>query len=150
MRKSYQVWLPVFLGCLLTLAANAQSFRVQCPTSTITHPVAANNNSEPAYMAPTYTPSTGAATDSGNGAGHVNGNGSGNGSGGLPAEQPAMTRFSWAAFLLSQTEALTDVFAAALDYASKCHGNHIKPEDVRALMTTAFINLAQRGGLRAG
>ena len=33
--------------------AGAQSFRVQCPTSTITHPNAANNNSEPAYTAPT-------------------------------------------------------------------------------------------------
>src|SRR5207302_7423910 len=39
--------------------AMAQSFRVQCPTSTVTHPVAANNNSEPAYSGPTYTaPST--------------------------------------------------------------------------------------------
>jgi len=90
-----------------------------------------------------------AAKDPLNGAGQVNGNGSGNGNGSVPA-QPAMARFSWAPFLLSQTEALTDVFAAALDYASKGHGNHIKPEDVRALMTTAFINLAQRGGLRAG
>jgi len=59
MRKSYQVWLPVFLVCLLTLAANAQSFRVQCPTSTITHPNAANNNSEPPYAGPTYTGTTG-------------------------------------------------------------------------------------------
>ncbi len=33
--------------------AHAQSFRVQCPTTTITHPVAANNNSEPDYTAPT-------------------------------------------------------------------------------------------------
>jgi hypothetical protein len=34
----------------------AQSFRVQCPTSTITHPTAANNNSELAYAGPTqYT-----------------------------------------------------------------------------------------------
>ena len=31
----------------------SQSFRVQCPTSTITHPTAANNNSEPAYNGPT-------------------------------------------------------------------------------------------------
>jgi hypothetical protein len=52
--------------CLLTLAvslgtgaANAQSFRVQCPTSTITHPVAANNESEPAFTGPTYTGTTG-------------------------------------------------------------------------------------------
>jgi len=49
MRKSLQVWLPILLICLATVAASAQSFRVQCPTSTITHPVAANNNSEPAY-----------------------------------------------------------------------------------------------------
>jgi FtsP/CotA-like multicopper oxidase with cupredoxin domain len=44
-----------------TLPALGQSFRVQCPTSTITHPNAANNNSEPAYNGPTYlatTPST--------------------------------------------------------------------------------------------
>jgi len=37
------------------LPAAAQSFRVQCPNSTITHPNAANNNSEPAYVGPTYT-----------------------------------------------------------------------------------------------
>jgi len=53
MRKSLQVWLPILLICLATVAASAQSFRVQCPTSTITHPVAANNNSEPAYNGPT-------------------------------------------------------------------------------------------------
>src|SRR5260370_102602 len=35
------------------MSATAQSFRVQCPTSTITHPTAANNNSEPAYAGPT-------------------------------------------------------------------------------------------------
>ena len=57
MSKSLQVWLPILLVCLLTGAATAQSFRVQCPTSTITHPVAANNNSEPAYNGPTqFTP----------------------------------------------------------------------------------------------
>ena len=37
-----------------TMSATAQSFRVQCPTSTITHPSALNNNSaEPAYTGPT-------------------------------------------------------------------------------------------------
>jgi FtsP/CotA-like multicopper oxidase with cupredoxin domain len=35
------------------LPAAAQSFRVQCPTSTITHPTASNNNAEPAYIGPT-------------------------------------------------------------------------------------------------
>jgi len=71
MRKPYQVWLPVFLVCLMTLAANAQSFRVQCPTSTITHPTAPN--AEPAYTAPTYTPVTGAATYLSGRTGPVNG-----------------------------------------------------------------------------
>ena len=39
--------------------AAAQSFRVQCPTSTITHPVAVNNNSEPVYAGPSYTGTSG-------------------------------------------------------------------------------------------
>jgi hypothetical protein len=53
MRKTLQVWLPIFVACLATVSVSAQSFRVQCPTSTITHPNAANNNSEPAYTGPT-------------------------------------------------------------------------------------------------
>ena len=40
-------------GLLQALPAEAQSFRVQCPSSTITHPAAANNNAEPAYTGPT-------------------------------------------------------------------------------------------------
>jgi FtsP/CotA-like multicopper oxidase with cupredoxin domain len=44
---------PLILLTLLALPAGAQSFRVQCPQSTITHPVAANNNAEPAYSGPT-------------------------------------------------------------------------------------------------
>jgi FtsP/CotA-like multicopper oxidase with cupredoxin domain len=51
------------LAALLMIAASvpaqAQSFRVQCPASTITHPVAANNNSEPAYVGPSYTGTAG-------------------------------------------------------------------------------------------
>ena len=43
--------LTVLVG--LATMAGAQSFRVQCPTSTITHPNAANNNAEPAYVGPT-------------------------------------------------------------------------------------------------
>src|SRR5215470_11076359 len=45
---------------LVALPAFAQSFRVQCPTSTITHPTAANNNSEPTYKGAT-TFATGSA-----------------------------------------------------------------------------------------
>src|SRR5882672_9108190 len=46
--------LPTILLALLSLPAAAQSFRVQCPTSTVTHPSALHdNNSEPAYTART-------------------------------------------------------------------------------------------------
>ena len=45
--------LPAVLLALLATPAGAQSFRVQCPTSTITHPNAASNNAEPAYTGPT-------------------------------------------------------------------------------------------------
>ena len=54
MRKSHHIWLPILLVCLATVAANAQSFRVQCPTNTVTHPsILHDNNSEPAYTGPT-------------------------------------------------------------------------------------------------
>ena len=40
--------------CIAAITANAQSFRVQCPTSTITHPSSLNNNNaEPPYTGPT-------------------------------------------------------------------------------------------------
>ena len=52
-RKIHQFCLLALLVCVVTAIASAQSFQVQCPTSTITHPVAANNNSEPAYTGPT-------------------------------------------------------------------------------------------------
>src|ERR1039457_1869783 len=44
------------------LPATAQSFRVQCPTSTITHPITPSNdnNSEPAYTGPTVFTTSGA------------------------------------------------------------------------------------------
>ena len=59
MRKLHHIGLFIALVCLSTGVARAQSFRVQCPTSTITHPVAANNNAEPAYAGPTYTGTSG-------------------------------------------------------------------------------------------
>jgi FtsP/CotA-like multicopper oxidase with cupredoxin domain len=49
----YRYGIVVLLLSLAALPAMAQSFRVQCPTSTITHPTAANNNAEPAYTGPT-------------------------------------------------------------------------------------------------
>jgi Multicopper oxidase len=56
MKRLYQAWLPMLIVCLAPTIANAQSFRVQCPTSTVTHPDPGNagvNNSEPAYTGPT-------------------------------------------------------------------------------------------------
>src|SRR2546430_12400460 len=47
----------------------AQSFRVQCPTNTVTHPNPVNNNSEPTYVGPTYTGANGYGTTPA----HVNG-----------------------------------------------------------------------------
>ena len=60
-----------------------------------------------------------------------------------PVAQTAPARPQWADHLLYQTNVLTDVYAAALKHSSMTHGNAVKPEDVRALMTTAFINLAK-------
>jgi FtsP/CotA-like multicopper oxidase with cupredoxin domain len=49
-RKPYHAWFPILLVCLTSVAASAQSFRVQCPTTTITHPSSLHsNNSEPSY-----------------------------------------------------------------------------------------------------
>jgi FtsP/CotA-like multicopper oxidase with cupredoxin domain len=53
MKKPCKILLPMVL-CLAPLTAGAQSFRVQCPTSTITHPATLNNNDiEPPYTGPT-------------------------------------------------------------------------------------------------
>jgi len=67
MKKAFEIWVPVVLICFATLDASAQSFRVQCPTSTITHPASkpnsptGDNNSEPPYNGPTQftRPTTG-------------------------------------------------------------------------------------------
>jgi hypothetical protein len=54
MRRPYQLWSLFALICLATVAASAQSFRVQCPTTTITHPNAVTSlQGEPAYNGPT-------------------------------------------------------------------------------------------------
>ena len=67
-RRLHQISLLTLVVSLGTVAASAQSFRVQCPTSTITHPVAANNNAEPAYTGPSYTGQTSTPTGTVNGA----------------------------------------------------------------------------------
>jgi hypothetical protein len=56
-------WIALGLLGLCTTPAMAQSFRVQCPTSTITHPSSLTNTSlEPAYTGPTAFTSTNTTT----------------------------------------------------------------------------------------
>jgi FtsP/CotA-like multicopper oxidase with cupredoxin domain len=62
-----KLWLLVGLTCIAALPASAQSFRVQCPTSTITHPnltvdPVTGKDTEPAYTAPTTFVSTNTTT----------------------------------------------------------------------------------------
>ena len=59
--------------------------------------------------------------------------------------QAAGAQPEWAQVLSLQTNMLSDVYAAALAHASATHGYAIKPEDIRALLTTAFINLSKGG-----
>ena len=49
-RNISRLCFSVALMCVASLTASAQSFQVQCPTTTITHPANLHdNNSEPAY-----------------------------------------------------------------------------------------------------
>ena len=69
MKGLYQLWLPMLLVGFATVGASAQaggSFRVQCPSTTITHPTAMT--SEPAYIGPTYTGQNSTPTGNVNGA----------------------------------------------------------------------------------
>ena len=47
--------------------------------------------------------------------------------------------------LLEQANSLVDVYAAALSSASTKHGNQVKPEDVRSLLVTVFIQRSKVG-----
>src|SRR5580692_11966140 len=67
MRNLYRVWISTLVVAFGAFGASAQSFRVQCPISTITHPLTGSscgsnptgagcNNTEPVYSGPTqYT-----------------------------------------------------------------------------------------------
>jgi hypothetical protein len=75
----------------------------------------------------------------------LNGRGNENGNGVVKQPEPP----AWAQSLLGQTNALVDVYAAALSTASTKHGNQVKPEDVRTLLVTVFIQRS-KGGPYAG
>jgi hypothetical protein len=53
-------------------------------------------------------------------------------------------QLAWAQTLVGQTNQLVDAYAECILHAAQ-HGLTVKPEDVRTLMVTAFINLSQRG-----
>src|SRR6201998_3444251 len=54
MRKLFPICFSLVLVCGVIGVAGAQSFRVQCPTTTITHPTAVTRlQGEPAYNGPT-------------------------------------------------------------------------------------------------
>ncbi len=108
--------------------------------------IATVRNGKPGTSALTPAPGVVAAPTSeqpinnGNGT-KLNGNGAAHN--GPPPERDIHQ--GWAQVLLSQTNALIDVYAAALNYAGAKHGNTVKPEDVKTLLTTAFINLSKGG-----
>jgi len=79
-KKLSQVFIAILSIAFAVVTASAQSFRVQCPTATITHPLTGTNcstnptnpgcnNTEPAYTGPTQfttaTPTTAPGTDGG-------------------------------------------------------------------------------------
>lgn len=78
-----------------------------------------------------------------NGPNPINGHGTNGNNGHVPPAQQPLP--AWGLFLLGQTCALTDVFALACKHASEHHGNLVRPEDVRALMLSSFINISKNG-----
>jgi hypothetical protein len=66
-----------------------------------------------------------------------------------PAALQPLKRLGWVQCLIGQTNALTDAYAAALLHANQ-YGTTVKPEDVRTLLVTAFINLGKTGAANIG
>jgi len=106
--------------------------------------IATVRNGKPGTSAVTPAPGTVAAPNSEQPI--SNGNGSKpNGAAHIGRQSEHNIHQGWAQVLLGQTSALIDVYAAALNYAGTMHGNSVKPEDVKTLLTTAFINLSKGG-----
>ena len=112
--------------------------------------IATVRNSKPGTSA--VTPAPGSVAAQNNEQPIVNGNGNrpnGNGAthNGRPPEHGV--RPGWAQVLLSQTDAVIDVYGEAINHAGAKHGDAVNPEDVKTLLTTAFINLCKQGGAHA-
>jgi hypothetical protein len=67
----------------------------------------------------------------------------------MPKPPAAAAEPAWVGTLISHTNHLVDAFAASLAHASKNHGNAVKADDIRSLLVTSFIQLAQKGGRNA-
>lgn len=66
-----------------------------------------------------------------------------------PAPAPVVTydqQPEWAKLLLTQTNAICDVYAAAVKHASR-HEGLIKPETVQSILISAFINITKNSTL---
>jgi hypothetical protein len=74
------------------------------------------------------------------------GNGNGHGAPAAPAAPPPGPAIHQGQFqyLIEQTQGLIDAYGALLAYSEQRHGNRVKPDDIRAMLTTMFINV--KGG----
>lgn len=62
----------------------------------------------------------------------------------MPKTAPPAAAPTWATRLGNQTDILIDVYANCLEHANQ-HGNRVKPDDVRALLTTVYIAMTKNG-----
>lgn len=61
-----------------------------------------------------------------------------------PAVAAQTSRPAWTETLIAQTNHLVDCYAETLAHASR-HGISVRPDDVRNLLVTSFIQLSQKG-----
>jgi hypothetical protein len=111
---------------------------------------AVSRTAAPAQAAPTPSHQLAQPPSTGNGSrngGQDGGQGSGAGGQG-PGAVAAQVAFPWAARLLSETNALVDVYAAAAAYAKVRYKGLVSAEDVRELLATAYAS-RQDGGCDA-
>ena len=68
----------------------------------------------------------------------------------IRSDAPSVSQIhvKWAEHLTGVTNALVGAYAAALAYAGEHYGNQVKPEDVRSLLVTAFIQQCSKGSHR--
>lgn len=64
----------------------------------------------------------------------------------VPVTRPASAAAPpWAAVLEAKANALVDVYAACLEHGLSKHGGRVKPEEIRAMLTTVYIAMTKNG-----